>query len=201
MSAFNFKNSNGKLFDTNSAEGKQALRETNLKGKMAESLVFDLLKESGNEVYNIGIEHSLPALTHVRRELMGSKAGEKLRIIPDFFVIDSKKKAHLVEVKFRWHPKGHESDVLRLRRLALLWEEAIVVFVNCSRKPYFQFSEAPFVKEKTVLLEPICEYSHFGIKENLLDKFDELVEKYLKPTLKTPLPKDSSIIDHSAHYL
>ncbi len=201
MSSFNFKNSNGKLFNANSAEGKQALRETNLKGKMAESLVFDLLKESGNEVYRIGIENTLPTLNHVRRELMGSKAGEKLRMIPDFFILDSKQRAHLVEVKFRWHPKGHETDVLRLRRLAQLWEETIVIFVNCSKKPYFQFSESPFVKEKTVLLEPIDEYIPFGVKESLLSKFDELVEKYLKPTLKTPMPKDSAIIDHSAHYL
>jgi len=201
MTSFSFKKSNGKLFDANSAAGKQALRETNLKGKMAESLVFDLLKESGNEVYNIGIEHSLPALMHVRRELMGSRVGEKLRSIPDFFVLDSNKRAHIVEVKFRWHPKGHESDIVRLRKLAQLWDETIVIFVNCSKKPYFQYSETPYVKEKTVLLEPIYEYVPFGVKENLLDKFDELVEKYLKPTLKAPLPKDSAIIDHSAHYL
>lgn len=180
---------------------KQALRETNLKGRMAESLVFDLLKESGNEVYRIGIENSLPALLHVGQELMRSKVGEKLRSIPDFFVLDGKGKAHLVEVKFRWHPKGHESDIERLLRLAKFWEEAIVIFVNCSKKPYFQYSASPFVDKNGVILDPLSEYVPLRVPDDLLIKFDELVEKYLKPTLKTPLPKDSTILDHPAHYL
>ena len=66
---------------------KQEWRETSLKGRMAESLVYDLLKESGNEIFKIGYEAILPGLARIEESFKrNSEVGEKIRTIPDFFV-------------------------------------------------------------------------------------------------------------------
>ena len=164
---------------------KQEWRETSLKGRMAESLVYDLLKESGNEVYRIGYEAILPGLARIEESFKrNSKVGEKIRSIPDFFVIDKSSSPHLVEVKFRWHPSGHENDLKKLERIKSAWKESFVFYVNCSEKPYFRVSKDPFVNSLNQLVtEPLQNLKFFGIMQELLDKFDALVEKYLKPTL------------------
>lgn len=46
-----------------------------------------------------------------------NEVGEKIRSIPDFFVIDKSGTPYLVEVKFRWHPSGHENDSKKLERI------------------------------------------------------------------------------------
>lgn len=164
---------------------KQEWRETSLKGRMAESLVYDLLKESGNEVYRIGFEAILPGLTRIEESFKrNNKVGEKIRSIPDFFVIDKSGSPHLVEVKFRWNPAGHENDSKKLERIKSAWKECFVFFVNCYEKPYFRISKDPFINSSGKLVtEPAQSLKFFGITQELLDKFDALVEKYLKPTL------------------
>lgn len=166
-------------------EAKQELRETNLKGRMAESLVFDLLKESGNSVYKIGYETILHGGHNITKAFSKhAKVAEKVRAIPDFFVIDKNSIPHLVEVKFRWNPKGHANDLGKLTTIRKFWEEANIIFVNCLEKPYFRLSHAPFLKpNKDIILLPITAFRPFNISDNLLKKFDGLVEKYLTPTL------------------
>ncbi|MDO8664408.1 MAG: hypothetical protein Q7K44_02560 [Candidatus Liptonbacteria bacterium] len=159
---------------------RQEWRETSLKGRMAESLVYDLLRESGNEIYKIGYEAILPGLTRIEESFRrNSNVGEKIRAIPDFFVIDGNKDPHLVEVKFRWSPQWHPDDDERLKRIRQNWEETIIVHVNCHEKPYFRICYPPF-KE---ISGSLAQVSAFNISQELLDKFDVLVEKYLKPTL------------------
>ena len=118
---------------------KQEWRETSLKGRMAESLVYDLLKESGNEIYRIGFEAILPGVTRIEESFKrNSEVGEKIRSIPDFFVIDKSGNPYLIEVKFRWHPSGHEDDFKRIERIRSAWQECFIFYVNCSEKPYFR---------------------------------------------------------------
>lgn len=164
---------------------KQEWRETSLKGRMAESLVYDLLKESGNEVYRIGYEAILPGLVRVEKSFKrNSEVGEKIRSIPDFFVIDKSGNPHLVEVKFRWNPAGHENDTKILKRIKGSWKECFVFYVNCSKKPYFRVSRDPFINSSNQLItESVQNLKFFGITQKLLDKFDALVEKYFTPTL------------------
>ncbi len=152
---------------------------------MAESLVFDLLKESGNEVYKIGYEAILPGLARIEESFKrNSEVGEKVRSIPDFFVIDKSGNPYLVEVKFRWHPSGHENDLKKLKRIRSSWNECFIFFLNCSEKPYFRVSKTPYVNSSSQLVtEPIQSLKFFGVTQELLDKFDVLVEKYLTPTL------------------
>lgn len=158
---------------------KQEWRETALKGRMAESLVYDLLKESKNEVFRIGYEAILPGLARIEESFKRkSEVGEKIRSIPDFFVIDTSGNPHLVEVKFRWDSQWHDNDVKMLGLLKNNWQEVIIAVVSCYEKPYFRFCKHPFDEMK-----PIENFEFFGITQELLDKFDVLVEKYLAPTL------------------
>jgi len=164
----------------NNKHEKQEWRETVLKGRMAESLVYDLLKESGNEIFKIGYEAILPGLARIEESFKrNSEVGEKIRTIPDFFVIDKLGNPHLVEVKFRWDSKWHENDNKMLRLLKNSWQEIIIAVVSCYDKPYFRFSKYPFDE-----IVQIKNLEQFGITQELLDKFDALVEKYLAPTLR-----------------
>src|SRR3989344_2672712 len=153
----------------NKAE-KLEWRETSLKGRMAESLVYDLLKESGNEVFKIGFEAILPGLASIEESFKrNSEVGEKIRAIPDFFVIDKTGSPHVVEVKFRWNPAGHEHDKKILERIKNFWKECFVVFVNCSEKPYFRASKNPFLDESNQLVtEPVKNLEFFGITQEFL---------------------------------
>ena len=164
---------------------KQEWRETSLKGRMAESLVYDLLKESGNEIYRIGFEAILPGVTRIEESFKrNSEVGEKIRSIPDFFVIDKSGNPYLIEVKFRWHPSGHEDDFKRIERIRSAWQECFIFYVNCFEKPYFRVSKYPFANESNKLItEPVQSLKSLGITQELLDKFDVLVEKYLTATL------------------
>lgn len=165
--------------------GKQEWRETSLKGRMAESLVYDLLKESGNEVYKIGYEFILPGLARIEESFKrNSEVGEKIRSIPDLFVIAKNSNPYLVEVKFRWHPAGHDSDPIKLERIRDSWNECIVFFVNCYEKPYFRVCRAPFIDNTNKLItEPAQNLNFFGITAEFSAKFEALVDKYLTPTL------------------
>lgn len=182
---------------------KQSNAEINLKGRMAESLVYDLLRESGNEVYRIGFEAVLPGLTRIHEVFNRHGAiGEKVRLIPDFLVLNKNGEPYLVEVKFRWSPMGHESDPERLRLISKFWEEAVVVFVNCARKPYFRYTIYPFFDNKgEIVLKPLDEFPPLRISENTLEHYETLVEKYLKPTLTSPLPKESQVFEHPMQYI
>ncbi len=160
--------------------------ESNLKGRMAEQLVHDLLRECGNEVYRIGMEYALPETKRISDALMkNAVVGDKVRATPDFLVIDKLGTAWLVEVKFRWNPQGHESDYKRIERVRHAWPETLIVFVNCSERPYFRVSKYPFLNENNeVVSDSIERFKQFSVTQRVLEESEALVEKYLKPTLK-----------------
>ncbi|KKS82397.1 MAG: hypothetical protein UV58_C0010G0017 [Candidatus Wolfebacteria bacterium GW2011_GWC1_43_10] len=154
---------------------KQEWRETRLKGKMAESLVYNLLQEAGNEVYAIGYEEILPGLSGEGRNkfVRDTIVGKKIAAIPDLFVIDKSKQPHLVEVKFRWYSKWHENDPERIKFLKENWKEAIVIMVGRDQKPYFRFCVHPFED-----IKPIQNFKPFNISDRNIDEFSALIEKY-----------------------
>ncbi len=163
---------------------EQQRRETNLKARMAESLVYDLLTEAGNDVYRIGYRTLLPSTLGIDDALEGHPTiSKKLRAIPEFLVLDRKGNPHLVDVKFRWNPQGHVTDIAKLKKVGELWDEALIVFVNCSERPYVRLSHAPFISRGTIITVPITQHSAFNIPNLLVEKFESLVVKYLTPTL------------------
>lgn len=159
--------------------------EAMLKGRMVESLVEELLKASGNQVYRFGYESVIQNLAQIEGKFDGNcEVGEKIRAIPDFVVIDRKGVPSFVEVKFRWNAKfDYKSDYAAIERLHKYWNAKLVV-VNCWEEPYFQVSDAPYVDErKNLVLRPLADEKAWGIKKETYAEFEKLVDKYLSPTL------------------
>lgn len=164
--------------------------ESMLKGRMAETLVEELLKHSGNIVYRFGYEAIVQNLVQLESVFdRNSEVGERIRAIPDFIVIDSKGNPSFLEVKFRWKPELNEKDYSRLDKIAKFWN-AQIVFVNCWEQPYFRITEPPYVDKKGKLVaKPLLEEKPWKIDKAIYNEYEELVHRYLTPTLVPPKKK------------
>lgn len=159
--------------------------ENILKGRIGESLVSEMLREAGNQVYRFGYESTLQNLTQVEKVFdRHSEIGEKIRSIPDLLVINKEGKPFFIEVKFRWHQDWHKNDFQMLERLQSFWQP-IIIFVNCHTKPYFLITKPPYYNRKTKKLAgwPLERTDYLGISKKIIEKYDALIEKYLTSTL------------------
>lgn len=158
--------------------------ENMLKGRMAETLFEELMRQSGNIVYRFGYEAIVQNLTQLEEKFdRYSEVGERIRAIPDFIVIDKKGKPDFVEVKFRWKPELHENDYKRLEQIDKFWK-AKMVFINCWEQPYFRVTDPPYIdKNKNLKLKPLLEELSWKIDKELYNEYEKLVHKYLTPTL------------------
>jgi len=162
--------------------------ESMLKGRMAETLFEDLLRECGNVVYRFGYEAVVQNLAQLERSFdRHSEVGERIRAIPDFIVIDRKGKPDFVEVKFRWNGKMNgEEDLKRLKNINKYWEAKLVV-VNCWKQPYFQVCDPPYVDgRKDLVSKALWAESNWKIDKEIYKECEALVHKYLTPTLVPP---------------
>ena len=162
--------------------------ESILKGRMAESLVSEILREAGNQVYRFGYESTLQNLTQVEKVFdRHTEIGEKIRSIPDLLVINKEGKPFFIEVKFRWSPEWHKDDFEMLNRLNHFWQP-IIIFVNCYQEPYFLITKSPYHdKNKALKGWPLEKADYLNISKDILKKYEDLVEKYLTPTLNNPI--------------
>lgn len=164
--------------------------ENMLKGRMAESLVEEMLKRSGNTVYRFGYESVIQNLAQLEEQFdRYTEVGERIRAIPDFVVLDKKGKPTFVEVKFRWDPTGelHDNTIEILERVEKYWN-AEMIFVNCVEKPFFRICKPPYFKtisqpKRGLVLDPLLEVSAWNISPELYAEYESLVEKYFTPTL------------------
>lgn len=144
-----------------------------LKGRMAECLVEELLKQGGNKVYRFGYESILQNLTQIgeypsidKRELVS----RKLKSIPDFVVVNRRKKPFFVEIKFRTKVKVYERD---LKPIEEFWQAKVIMVTI--KKPYFRVLDT-ISKERNWI--SLVKDKDLGITEKLLEEFNRLVEKY-----------------------
>jgi len=158
--------------------------ESMLKGRMAESMVEELLKKSGNTVYRFGYEAIMQNLTQIKKTYDAhSDAGERIRCIPDFIVIDKDGSPIFLEVKFRWNGLLHSDDLLRLKKIGSFWN-AKIIFVGSLKKPFFRISVPPYIDEKgTLITKPLLKETSWKIDPAVYDEIEKLVAKYLSPTL------------------
>lgn len=158
--------------------------ESMLKGRMAETLIEELLRKSGNTIYRFGYEAIIQNLSQIQQSFdRHTEAGERIRAIPDFIVIDIKGDPIFLEVKFRWNGQLHDDDKERFERIKKFWNAKIII-VNCSQKPFFLISNPPYIDVKgDIKCKPLVEETAWKIDKDVYNEFENLVEKYLAPTL------------------
>lgn len=155
-----------------------------LKGRMAETLFEEMMRESGNIVYRFGYEAIVQNLIQLEEKFSRySDVGEKIRSIPDFIVLDKRGKPVFVEVKFRFRPEIHENDFGRFSMIEKSWGAALVL-VNCMEQPYFRITKPPyFDSNKRLQLKPLLSTVAWNIQPNVYEEYETLVNKYLAQTL------------------
>lgn len=161
--------------------------ESMLKGRMAESLVEEMLKQSGNTVYRFGYEAIIQNLTQIKRLFNAhDEVGMHIRTIPDFIVIDKKGVPSFVEVKFRCNGEIYkEKDHHLLDKIKHFWD-AKIIFVNNKHKPYFRVSKSPYIDNNGNLkCESIVNEKEWNIDLKEYMKFEDLIEKYVVPKIES----------------
>lgn len=173
--------------------------ESMLKGRIAETLVEELLRQSGNIVYRFGYEAIVQNLVQLEESFdRNSEVGERIRVMPDFIVIDKDGKPVFVEVKFRCKPELHKDDYEKLEKINKLWS-AKIIFVNCREQPYFRVSDPPYVdKNKNLMQRPMLQETRWEIDQELYDIYEGLVSRYLSNNMVLPgnidLPRVASCV-------
>ena len=161
--------------------------ENVIKGKLAESLVEQLLKASGCRVYRLGSEAMLENIVQLEDEFnKDSSLGKKIASIPDFVVMGNRERPIFVEVKFRTDPESLEEELLLEKESQEKFWESKIVLVTTKEKPYFRVLTPPyFSKEKregwpipVPNWKPLEKDADLGCDASIIKKFEELAEKY-----------------------
>jgi hypothetical protein len=141
-----------------------------LKGRIAEAIVEEMLKEAGFRVYRFGYESIIQNLTQIDTELKETKIGRKIKSMPDFIVIKDGF-AEFVEVKFRsGQPDPKSWDC---KYLADTWPESKILFV-CKTEPHFRIANIRDFVEKDYLF-PLEIEKHMVVEEDIVEKYAKQV--------------------------
>jgi len=161
-----------------------------LKGRMAESLVEELLKKCGNKVYRFGYEAVLQNLTQLENGFSrNDEVGQRISSIPDFVIVNKQGVPLLIEVKFRKNLKVYPKEIKRLNLIRKFWDAKIILLTI--EKPYFRISTTPYLKnEKEWVWRPLEQDQDLNITTDSLVTFDEIVEKYCFKKESTHVLKD-----------
>jgi hypothetical protein len=151
--------------------------ENVIKGWIAEALVEELLRRSGNKVYRFGYESILQNLTQTDSQFdRYTRNGEQVRSIPDFIVVNSEGTSFFVEVKFRADPRCLVKTPL-LKQLKEYWQ-AKLVLVTITR-PYFRVIDPQSLLENDYSFVPLEDDPDFEVSGDVLKEFVLLVKKFL----------------------
>lgn len=158
--------------------------EAMLKGRMAETIVEELLRSSGNKVYRFGYEAIVQNLTQLEQTFDGNTVvGQKIRAIPDFIVVNKTGIPEFAEVKFRWNGEPAKDDHERFEKISKFWN-APIILINCSQKPYLQVLLPPYFDAKgNFKAIPLESVKGWNIDKEMYSHAEELVVKYLGSTM------------------
>ena len=160
-----------------------------LKGKIAEVLTEELLKECKSKVYRFGNRELIYNLIQFEKTFnRESKIGRKISSLPDFLIITREKKYFFIEVKFRSDPEALEEELLLEREFLEKFWKARIILVTSKEKPFFRILHPPyFSREKregwpipVLNWLPLEDDPDLKVKSKILKRFEKLVEKYYK---------------------
>lgn len=143
-----------------------------IKGRIAETIVEELFKSLGFQVYKYGMENSIPGIAGLLSGIKDDVA-TSIRRMPDF-VIFKDKRAHFLEVKFRKSGKFSLKDLDK----DYPYHNALILLVTKDHIKCISFEELANGKEIT----PTCKNWLGSRKEFETDK--DTIREYIKYALK-----------------
>ncbi|MBI4992489.1 MAG: hypothetical protein HZB99_04735 [Candidatus Harrisonbacteria bacterium] len=150
-----------------------------LKGRIAETIVSEMLQEAGYFVYRFGYEGILQSLVQKGLPKMksGSIVAEKIRTMPDFIVMAKSSEVFFVEVKYRTSQEIDQALKDWLQKANKYWPEAKLLLIHPSQ-PHFLISTIKDLvrTEKFYALE---RDKFLKVDKKLITSYTELVKKYL----------------------
>lgn len=158
--------------------------ENVIKGRIAEAIVEELLRASGNQVYRFGYESILQNLVqNGARFDRHSPNGEQLRSIPDFVVISGEGKSFFVEVKFRSDPAWLVKSPL-LKQLKQYWMAKLILVTTT--KPCFKVVDPQSLFDNEFSFQALEADPDLNVTAHAAEKCERLVMRFLmkgtKPT-------------------
>jgi hypothetical protein len=151
--------------------------ENVIKGRIAESLIEELLRSLGNNVYRFGYESILQNLVqHDSRFDRYSKNARQITTIPDFVVVNSDGSNFFLEVKFRSVPEWLLRDK-RLKQSKEYWQSKLILVTI--EKPYFRVVDTQLLTGNQCAFEPLEADKDFHVTREALEIFEPLVERFL----------------------
>ena len=145
-----------------------------LKGRIAEAIVEEMLKEAGFRVYRFGYESLIQNLTQISVELRATRVGRKISSMPDF-VVFKEGYANFIEVKFRSGKPNHKSE--DYNDLAEFWPESKILFVLKDETCFKIANVCDFVERGWLF--PLEGDTHIKVAEDLVKKYvDQIMRSY-----------------------
>jgi len=155
------------------------MQDSIIKGRIAEDIVSEMLREAGYFIYRFGYEGILQSL--IQKGLPKMRAdnitAEKIRSMPDFIVMDKNCDVFFIEVKFRTSQNIDKSFKEWLRKATRYWPEAKLLLVHPSR-PNFLISTI-YDYNKTGKLYPLEKDKFISVSKELTLRYGELIVEYL----------------------
>ena len=145
-----------------------------IKGRIAETIVEELFRSLGFQVFSYGMENSIPGIKELLKGVRGD-VSKNIRQMPDFVVFKDNQ-AHFIEVKYR------ASGELKLKDIAKYgdypFENALFVLVTKKHIKCISYKELSDGKEIT----STC-HSYLG-KRKEFDTDKDLIIDYCKYAVK-----------------
>ena len=145
-----------------------------IKGRIAETIVEELFRSLGFQVYKYGMEHSIPGITELLKGIKDDVA-LNIRKMPDF-VIFKDDRAHFLEVKFRANEKFTLKDIDKYGDYP--FHNALILLVSKKHIKCISYEELKEGNEIT----PTCNNLLGNRKEFETDK--KVIKEYCKYAIK-----------------
>jgi hypothetical protein len=150
--------------------------DNDVKEKMAEALISELLRSSGNKVCPFGSATVLQNLTEIAGQ---SKIGQQISSIPDFLVLNQSGKPFFVEVRFHsYEDTAYDRQSGLINPFSKFWKAKLILVTL--QKPHSLVANPPYLDANgTLHLENLEEDRDLNVSSEELRKFAPLVERYL----------------------
>ncbi|MEH6745822.1 MAG: hypothetical protein V7670_03200 [Maribacter arcticus] len=145
-----------------------------IKGRIAETIVEQLFRSLGFQVFSYGMENSIPGITDLLSGVRGD-VEKNIRQMPDFVVFKDNR-AHFIEVKYRGDGKLKLSDIEKYGNYP--FENALFVLITKKHIKcisYAQLKDGKEISEK--------DHKYLG-NRNEFDTDSALIVEYCKYAVK-----------------